>query len=81
MRRNLINFRGNRTQEEMARKYNVTQQAWSNWENGKDTPRPATMLQIARDAGLTIEALFFDDSSNDSLLNQPEAKPTGTGGR
>jgi DNA-binding XRE family transcriptional regulator len=75
MRHNLVKFRGNRTQEEMARIYNVTQQAWSNWENGKDTPRPTTMLLIARDAALSIEALFFDDSNNDSLLKH--TAPTG----
>lgn len=80
MRRNLIKFRGNRTQEEMARIYNVTQQAWSNWENGKDTPRPTTMLLIARDAGLSIETLFFDESNNESLLIDTEKEPTGTEG-
>ena len=74
MRKKLISFRGNRTQGEMARKYNVTQQAWSNWENNYGTPRPATMFLIAKDAGTTIEALFFSDDNNESLLKQP----TGT---
>lgn len=68
MRRNLIKYRGDRSQKEMALKYNVTQQAWSNWENSHDTPRPATMLQIARDAEMSIESLFFDDKNNEKLL-------------
>ncbi len=79
MRRNLIAFRGDRTQGEMGRKYNVTQQAWSNWENGYDTPRPATMLLIAKDAGQSIEALFFDEINNESLLNN-DRPSTGTDG-
>lgn len=73
MRHNLIKYRGNRSQKEIALKYDVTQQAWSNWENGHDTPKPATMLQIAKDAGVSIESLFFEEENNERLL-----KPTGT---
>jgi transcriptional regulator with XRE-family HTH domain len=76
MRNNLIKFRGDRSQEEMAQIYNVTQQAWSNWENGRDTPRPATMLLISKDSGMSIESLFFDDYNNEKLLD--DTKPTGT---
>jgi DNA-binding XRE family transcriptional regulator len=76
MRNKLIEFRGHRTQEEMANIYNVSQQAWSNWENGRDTPRPATMLLISKDAGLSIEALFFDEVNNKELLTDS----TGTDG-
>jgi len=73
VRPNLIKYRGDRPQKEMALKYNVSQQAWSNWEHGRDTPRPATMLQIAKDAEESIESLFFDYDNNPSLLS-----PTGT---
>ena len=34
----LIEYRGNRSQSEMAKKYHVTQQAWSGWERGVKTP-------------------------------------------
>ena len=68
MRHNLIKYRGDRSQKEMAVKYNVTQQAWSNWENGHDTPRPTTMLQIAQDSGESIESIFFDQENNDKLF-------------
>lgn len=77
MRDRLIKFRGGRSQEEIARYYGVSQQAWSNWENGHDTPRPATMLQIAKDAGMSIESLFFDDHKYSLLDDQA---PTGTEG-
>lgn len=73
MRPNLIKYRGDRSQKVMSLKYNVSQQAWSNWEHGRDTPRLAIMLQIAKDAGETIEAIFFDQDNNSSLLD-----PTGT---
>jgi len=70
VRNKLVEYRGPRTQEIMAKMYNVTQQAWSKWENGQDTPRPAIMYQIAKDAGSTIEAIFFDDSDNEKLLDE-----------
>lgn len=73
MRPNLIKYRGNRSQSEMGIMYNVTQQAWSNWENGHGTPRPVKMLQIAKDAGESIETLFFDQENKQNLLS-----PTGT---
>lgn len=73
MRNLLVAYRGNRTQEEMARIYGVSQQAWSNWENGRDTPRPVAMKAISKDAGMTIDALFFNDENSDSLLTAPKS--------
>ena len=68
MRTKLIAYRGSRSQDEMAKFYKVTQQSWSNWENGHETPRSKTMLMIARDAGTTIEDLFFDEENKENLL-------------
>lgn len=68
MRSKLIAYRGNRSQAEMAKLYKVTQQSWSNWENGHGIPRSKTMFQIAKDAGLSIEELFFDDKNKQTLL-------------
>ena len=76
MRHNLIKYRSSRSQGEMAQKHNVTQQAWSNWENGYDTPRPTTMLQISKDAGMSIETLFFEENNNEKLSKA--LSPTGT---
>lgn len=56
----LIRYRGKRSQVEMAKKYNVTQQAWSNWEQGKDTPKIITMKKMEMDSGVAMEELFND---------------------
>lgn len=60
MRPELIAFRGNRSQEEIARHYNVSQQAWSKYERGIATPPPALMLQLEKDSKIKMEVLFFD---------------------
>jgi transcriptional regulator with XRE-family HTH domain len=44
----------------MAAIYNVSQQAWSKWENGISTPPPAIMLRLEKDTGVKMEDLFFD---------------------
>ena len=56
----LIDFRGNKSQKEMADKYNVSQQAWSKWENGGNTPTPDKMKLLEDDIGVPMEAIFFD---------------------
>ena len=72
-RQALIDYRGNRTQKEMAEKYGVTQQAWSQWENGDKKPDVTIMKQIEKDSGTPMEVLFFDVFNKSSLLNeQPE---------
>ena len=64
----LIKYRGSRSQADMAKKYNVSQQAWSSWENGDKKPDVATMKQIERDSGISMEILFFDVFNNEKLL-------------
>lgn len=59
MRDTLIRFRGSRSQKEMAKRYGVSQQAWSQYETGEIMPKPAIMLKIAEDAGLDAKDLFF----------------------
>ena len=56
----LITYRGNRSQEEMARKYNVSQQVWSRWENGDAKPKVETMKRLEIDIGKPMESIFFD---------------------
>lgn len=60
MRDALIRYRGDRSQEEMASIYGVSQQTWSCWENGKATPTAKLMSKISKDAGLPVEVLFLD---------------------
>lgn len=73
----LIEFRGERTQAEMAKLYGVTQQAWWKWENGETVPEPATMLRLEQDSGVSMEQLFFDAFNNlKSLPKGEEILPT-----
>ena len=58
-RDNLIKFRGDRTQQEMGDRYGVGQQTWSAWERGDITPSAKNMRKISRDAGMTVDELFF----------------------
>lgn len=64
MRDRLIEFRGARSQEQMAQKYNISQQLWSKWERGISCPSPAMMLLLERDSGIPMEILFFDSFDN-----------------
>ena len=69
-RQALIDYRDNRTQEEMGKKYGVTQQAWAQWENGKTAPNVATMKQIENDSGVPMDVLFFDLFNKKNLLSE-----------
>lgn len=69
MRQHLIKFRADRTQTEVAKKYGVTQQAWSKWEKGIDAPKPHIMKQLEIDTQIPMEELFFDVFNNYKLLN------------
>ena len=40
----LIKYRGDKSQADMAKQYKVSQQAWSSWENGDK--KPADISQI-----------------------------------
>ncbi len=66
----LVKYRGDRSQQEMADKYNVTQQTWSNWEQGKVNPPVKTMKEISKDSGFSVELLFFAENNKNDLLKQ-----------
>lgn len=70
MRTKLIKFRGERSQDEMAKIYGVTQQTWSNWERATKTPSPSIMKQIEIDSGIPMEELFFDAFDNLRLFKE-----------
>jgi len=59
-RKELIKYRGDRTQTEMAERYNVSQQAWQKWESGEMTPTVDKMKRLEDDSGIAMEVLFFD---------------------
>ena len=47
----------NMTQEELAKKVDVTQQSIGNYERKNVTPRPETLVEIAKALGTTVEKL------------------------
>ena len=67
-REHLILFRGNRTQTEMANLYGVTQQSWSMWERGENTPSLPIMKKLEDDIGIPMEEIFFDVFNDKKLL-------------
>lgn len=46
------------TQKQLAEKYNVTYQAVSKWENGKNMPDITLITQISKDFNISLEELF-----------------------
>jgi len=62
--RQLRNQRG-ATQEELASQIGVTYQAVSKWENDTTMPDTALLPQIAMALGVTIDALFSVDRSDE----------------
>lgn len=66
----LREYRGGRTQQEMARLYGVSQQAWEKWENGKALPQFPLMKRIEDDSGLLMEDIFSDALIRDVKQNE-----------
>lgn len=61
MKRNLLKLlRGDKTQNEMANIYGVTQQTWFSWETGRTVPNNETMLKMEKDFSIPMEVIFFD---------------------
>ena len=58
-----IRLENNLTQKEFADKYNVTYQAVSKWENGKNMPDTLLIKKICDDFNLNIEDLFNGEVS------------------
>lgn len=53
-----IRKKNNLTQAELASKYNVTYQAVSKWETGKNMPDMALIKQISKDFNVSLDELF-----------------------
>ena len=51
----------NLTQEEMAKKLNVTRQALSNWENNRNLPDFEMIILIAKTFGVSLDELILGD--------------------
>jgi transcriptional regulator with XRE-family HTH domain len=77
IRTKLVEFRGERSQDEMGSVYGVTQQSWSYWERGIKTPSPTIMKRIATDSGVSMEIIFFDVFNNRKLLQYIKRRKKG----
>ena len=53
-----IRIENNLTQKDLAEKYNVTYQAVSKWENGKNMPDISLIKQISRDFNISIDDMI-----------------------
>lgn len=53
-----IRRKNNLTQKQLADKYNVTYQAVSKWENGKNMPDTALIKQMSEDFNVSLEEIF-----------------------
>lgn len=53
-----IRKKNNLTQKQLAEKYNVTYQAVSKWENGKNMPDMTLIKQMSEDFNVSLEEMF-----------------------
>lgn len=72
-RERLIKFRGERSQDLMAKTYGVTQQSWSLWEKGLSKPNIIIMKRLEQDSGIPMESLF-PDVFNKEILSRGQHK-------
>ncbi|WP_438466072.1 helix-turn-helix domain-containing protein [Streptococcus pluranimalium] len=60
----------NLSQKQIAEKMNISQQAYSKWESGKNSPSLATLEKVANFFNLSIEELLTDGTTSiENLLN------------
>lgn len=68
------------TQKDLALKYNITYQAVSKWENGKNIPDISLLKQICDDFNIDINSFLNGDyvASNENLVKQDNESKTKT---
>lgn len=57
------------TQANVANSLGITQQSYARWENGKVTPSPEKLSQIAKFYGVTTDYLLGNEPEEDELAN------------
>lgn len=58
------------TQEEFAKKFNVTRQTVSNWENEKSYPDLLTLVKISDVFGYSLDTILKEDAHMTEKMNQ-----------
>lgn len=69
LRTRLRALRGERSQQEFARLVGLTRSALANYENGRTSPKPSVLRQIALRAGVSDEFLLSGRVRNEYELN------------
>lgn len=57
----LVNLRGNKTQEMVAKDIGISTSALSMYETGERIPRDTIKVMIAKYYGVSVQSIFFDD--------------------
>ena len=65
-----IRKNNNLTQKQLADKYNVTYQAVSKWENGRNMPDTALIKQMSEDFNISLEEMFEGELQEKQKDNQ-----------
>lgn len=65
-----IRKKNNLTQKQLAEKYNVTYQAVSKWENGKNMPDTSLIKQMSKDFNISLEELFDGELKKENKTNK-----------
>lgn len=58
------------TQEEFAKRFNVTRQTVSNWENEKSYPDLVTLVKISDEFGCTLDAMLKENPDMTEKMNK-----------
>ncbi len=69
-----IRKKNNLTQKQLADKYNVTYQAVSKWENGKNMPDTYLIRQISKDFNVSLDELFDGEYKEESKKEKNNIK-------
>ena len=65
MAEKLVELRGKRTQEEVAKAINISKSALSMYESGKRVPRDTTKARIARYYKKSVPYIFFNQKEHE----------------
>ena len=69
-----IRKKNNLTQKQLADKYNVTYQAVSKWENGKNMPDTYLIRQISKDFNVSLDELFDGEYKEENKKEKNNSK-------
>ena len=65
-----IRRKNNLTQKELADKLNVTYQAVSKWENGKNMPDKSVLKEISKEFNVSLDSLFEGEYKDNNSKNK-----------